>query len=652
MEDAIALSKTHSLGNSSRTNAVIESSWKRCYDLGLNRSDQPRAAVIHDQELRMLREESHGLWQLARRELRELYSQVAGANYVVAFADRSGTILESLHDQEFATSSASQVVIPGSVWNEEIRGTNALGLTLTTQQASVVDGNEHFLSRFENISCFASPVRNTQNEIVGIIDASTDARSRGRHTLALVKLAATNLENSLFKAEFDGALILGFHPRPEYLNTTSAGLLAISEEGFIIGASGNAKEMLRGFDLRSPTSFESVFDARFSSLLQKVLSKGVTTLRDRMRSTVHCSITEIGHLMGYINKIHVQNFSPVPNLRPRSRVTPKDPNAREGLGHHCRDPQLTSDLKSLARSLANGGSMLCCGPTGSGKTTSCKQLLTDICAEAPFVEIDCGLLSEQNYETLLFGNSGRLGFFEPDHFNATSEPPYQNAMAQVFSGKIHKSAKGMLYLRNFDKMPEQMAADLLRVLRAIENPSNTADDHIMLLPKVLVLSTTLSSEELSGKKDAQLQGLISEITDELRIPDVNDRLDINQIIRSVVAETDPSRIVTIEAERLLSNHYWKSGIRSLQKTIRQIVRHSDDRYIRQAHIEPLLGKRDDELQPCPKCLNSAIKREKCLKIRATWKESHGNISVVSRKLGLSRTTIYAHLNPVLPDNTN
>ena len=96
----------------------------------------------------------------------------------------------------------------------------------------------------------------------------------GRHTLALVKLAAANAENNLFKAEQQGALILGFRP-PEYLNTTSSGLLALSEEGFIVGANGSAQEMLSGFDLTEPVLFERLFDIRFSALLQEVLTKGL-----------------------------------------------------------------------------------------------------------------------------------------------------------------------------------------------------------------------------------------------------------------------------------------------------------------------------------------------------------------------------------------
>ena len=47
--------------------------------------------------------------------------------------------------------------------------------------------------------------------------------------------------------------------------------------------------------------------------------------------------------------------------------------------------------------------------------------------------------------------------------------------------------------------------------------------------------------------------------------------------------------------------------------------------------------------PCKSCKDTKIKREKCVLIRSTFLETN-NISVASRKLGVSRTTIYKHIN--------
>ncbi|MDB4185009.1 hypothetical protein N9745_01090 [bacterium] len=36
--------------------------------------------------------------------------------------------------------------------------------------------------------------------------------------------------------------------------------------------------------------------------------------------------------------------------------------------------------------------------------------------------------------------------------------------------------------------------------------------------------------------------------------------------------------------------------------------------------------------------------ESCILIKKTWLETGGNVSLVSRRLGVSRTTIYKHLS--------
>ncbi|MGB0170145.1 MAG: helix-turn-helix domain-containing protein [Paracoccaceae bacterium] len=38
-----------------------------------------------------------------------------------------------------------------------------------------------------------------------------------------------------------------------------------------------------------------------------------------------------------------------------------------------------------------------------------------------------------------------------------------------------------------------------------------------------------------------------------------------------------------------------------------------------------------------------MRKESCVLIQKTWMDSGGNISLVARRLGVSRTTIYKHI---------
>ena len=90
---------------------------------------------------------------------------------------------------------------------------------------------------------------------MGVIDATSNAKARNEHTLALVKLASRNIENRYFTEQFCGSLILMFHARQEYLPTTSVAMISVDEYGFIEGANANAKSVLIGLDISRTQHF-------------------------------------------------------------------------------------------------------------------------------------------------------------------------------------------------------------------------------------------------------------------------------------------------------------------------------------------------------------------------------------------------------------
>ena len=57
-------------------------------------------------------------------------------------------------------------------------------------------------------------------------------------------------------------------------------------------------------------------------------------------------------------------------------------------------------------------------------------------------------------------------------------------------------------------------------------------------------------------------------------------------------------VITVEAERVLSQHYWVSGFRGLRKATRQIIRNGSGKYIRAEHLEAFLWPTDDDGQLC------------------------------------------------------
>ena len=205
---------------------------------------------------------------------------------MVAYSDEKGLVLDTIYDKSCLQTDVGKTVIPGSIWAEKICGTNGLGLSVELKKPTIVSGKEHFFTAHENISCFASPIINYDGKIIGIIDASTDSMSREQHTLALVRLATRSIETKLFIKKFENELIISFHPRQEYLTTTSVGMLAINGDGLIVGANNNAKIMLNGLvDLKNE-NFNKIFTTSFSSIATDILNNKILKIADHLGSSV------------------------------------------------------------------------------------------------------------------------------------------------------------------------------------------------------------------------------------------------------------------------------------------------------------------------------------------------------------------------------
>ena len=179
-------------------------------------------------------------------ELHGLHAQIAGTSFMIDFADADCLLLDVIADPEFATAARAAALRPGSVWTEAICGTNALGSASIQHRPVVVHRAKHFFKDHLDLTCIAHPVFAPDGSLIGIIDASSDCGSRQRHTKVLVQLAATQIENGLFREQHGGDTIIAIHRNSEYLHSLSAGLMALRGDGQVVGANTQAREFLRG----------------------------------------------------------------------------------------------------------------------------------------------------------------------------------------------------------------------------------------------------------------------------------------------------------------------------------------------------------------------------------------------------------------------
>ncbi len=190
-----------------------------------------------------------------------LFEQTRDSGSMVILADARGMLLHALGDLPFMDRAERVALRPGANWHEQVRGTNAIGTALADRSATAVRGAEHYLERNGFLACAAAPILDPAGQLLGVLDISGEHRSAHPHTLGLARAGARMIEQRLFDTRHHAALRLRFHRHAEGIATLTEGQLAVSHDGWVLGANAVALEWL---GLRSDqingVQLDAVFD--------------------------------------------------------------------------------------------------------------------------------------------------------------------------------------------------------------------------------------------------------------------------------------------------------------------------------------------------------------------------------------------------------
>ena len=375
-------------------------SWVRCMQAGLDPTRPLQVPVLEAADLQQRRERSEVARRLARAELETLSQQIAGSNFLLAFADREGVILDLYADNRFSMSDDGAAIVAGSCWGEPLCGTNGLGTALAAGRSVAVTGLEHFYLSLGDISCTATPVRDASGDIVGVLDASSYFDSRQRHTQALVQMAATHIENGLLQHQMRGHWLLALHPRPEFLGTLSAGLLAFDGGGTLQALNARARQLLQGLDAGTGTAFEALFGEAFDLVLARLQRQGPQRLRDRLGSAL------VAQLLGAPARQAPRRAAVAAAAPAAPAAAPAPPTAPTATGPVHDDPAVVAAYRLAEAAVRLHVPVLIQGETGSGKEVLARHLHRRSGRAGAFVAVNCGALPAELIEAELFGYVG------------------------------------------------------------------------------------------------------------------------------------------------------------------------------------------------------------------------------------------------------
>lgn len=591
----------------------VARSWERCLASGLDPTRRPDDEIIPFAEVRVRREEQALLRRLALAQMQLLHEQIAGSDFMIAFADAGGVVLDALSDPRFAESEAGRSIVPGSVWLESGRGTNALGLALVERAPVAVYGREHFFACHGHLSCSAVPIFDPADRLVGLLDASSSNEARQQHTHALVRMAAAAVENGLIVYGRSDVLLLALHPRAEYLDTLSAGLIALSPEGEVVSINRAARALLAGLDAGAGQAFDALFEPGFGSVVDEWRGNGIARVRDRAGSMLYiaCRRFAAPPVMS----------SPAPAAR---RAPAPAPIAAPSADFVCEDPLLTRRMRGLSAAAGDRLAIHIHGETGTGKELMARHVHALSGRAGEFVAINCGGVPESLFIGELFGHD---------------RGAFTNARSEGAPGLIRLADGGTLFLDEVGDIPLTAQTALLRFLDTMEVRSlggaKTAKLDVQIVSATnRDLAAAVAAHQFRADLYYRLNGL------SIEIPPLRERSDFRAIVRHLLARHAPGASIDDAVLERLRRRPWPGNIRELQSWLRRALIEADAGIITELSCDDALS---EVAQTCAHCAGSPLDSSKCRRIRETYAQSGGNIQATARRLGISRTTVYKHI---------
>jgi sigma-54 dependent transcriptional regulator, acetoin dehydrogenase operon transcriptional activator AcoR len=589
----------------------IAASWTRCLELGLDPGQPPRIDHLDDTELRHAREGAGVLRPLVLAEMETLYDQISGSNFMIAFALPDGLILDTIADRTFNPMARTTNIQPGGLWSELGCGTNALGSAAVTQRAITVHGGEHFFSRYGKLTCTAAPVFAPDGMVAGVLDASSDCSSRQQHTKALVSMAATQIENGLFREHHRGATLVAFHNRAEYLHTLSAGLMALDAAGTVLNMNLRARLFLQGLPTEAGRRFQDMFRTSFGEFIDAGRRDPRIRLQDRVGSVFVASI---------------ETFQPTAIAAPK-RLPPRGP-AKPSPAFVALDPVVVKAMRDAEAAARRGLPILIRGETGTGKEQLARHAHASSGRPGAFVPVNCAALPESLIEAELFGHA---------------EGAFTGARRGGAAGLVAQADGGTLFLDEIGDMPLPLQSVLLRLLddwmvRPVGGGAPRAVDVLL----VAATNADLADHVVKGLFRADLYYRLDTI--EAVLPPLRERSDFAAIAAHLLQSVSPGAEIEDTALACLAAHRWPGNIRELRNLLTRLTLTNGADRIGLAAIAACLGPAAPSAAPPA----ARLKDETTERIVTAHRDLGGNLSATARRLGVSRNTVYRALARTRP----
>lgn len=274
-------------------------------------------------------------------------------------------------------------------------------------------------------------------------------------------------------------------------------------------------------------------------------------------------------------------------------------------------------------------SVLIMGESGTGKEYAARMIHErSKRKEAPFIAVDCGILSRELAPSELFG-----------HLKGSFTSAVTNK-----KGVFEQADGGTVFLDEIENLPYEVQVQLLRALQELRiRPVGSATDIKVDVRIIVATNENLEKAISNGRFREDLYHRLNEFT--LHIPSLRERHEdiptyANYFLEDANRELEKEiEGISGEAMELLMNYHWSGNLRELRNVIRRAALFCKNKEITPQVLPDFLcspWKSDDESQNMPE-----DEKERIITVLRIVK---GNKAAAARLLKMNRKTLYNKLH--------
>ena len=575
------------------------------------------------------RKEINKIWLSSMVSLVEKFiSKIKKKDFFISFIDSDRVVLKTI-----SPGGGEEIFTEGIIISKDFFGTTSVELSLTRNEEMEVIGSNHALSQLKDWACASSPIHNSEGKIYGVISLTSKIDNYPDYGLGIISSLSQAVEKEVSWKEISENLKLSKKYLDIISKGTKDGIICLDEEAKILYMNENAGEILH-VDINNSLGnlIEDIVD--FDPVILSVYKthEGYTDrefiINSPLWGTLHFIKSAVvvrdekGNFAGVVDFFREIN-------RVRKFVTSyigaqAKFNFSDIIGN---SPRLRESIRISKIASKSNSNVLILGETGTGKEMFAQAIHYEgLRRKGPFMVINCGAIPRELAESEFFG-------YEPGTFTGADK--------RGRPGKFELANRGTIFLDEIGEFPLGLQVKLLRVLQERSITRIGGARSIAVDVRIIAASNRDLSKEADNenfRKDLYHRLNVIQIN----LPPLRERNEdipvlVNYFVEklSVKLQKNIAKIDNSFIEPLTTYNF-PGNVRELENIIERALNICENDELNTSHLPNEIIKNNPSLKSIDE-----IKRESLIQV---LQDTKWNISKTAKILGISRPTVYSHIN--------